>query len=204
MWNAFLYTPSVISSTRQAITVQVGDVFIIGIHVAYLTIDRRSLWEELAQLSELIAPWLVIGDFNMVLNNDEKKGGRNPLRISMQEFRDCLESCNLIQAPRSGIKFSWCNNRLGKKMILCDLDKAFFNIKWLEKYDGWCYKVGIRGTYDHGALLGGSSVLKPSNTPFRYQYVWSFHPGFLKVIKDSWEEQCDGNSAFNFSVSLKD
>ncbi|XP_026428403.1 uncharacterized protein LOC113324300 [Papaver somniferum] len=170
MCHDSLSTPHVISSTRQAITVQVGDVMVTGIHAECLTIDRRSLWDELVQINTWNAPWLVIGDFNVVLSNDEKKGGRNPLRISMQEFRGCLESCNLIQATRTGIKYSWCNNRVGRRRILCDLEKAFFNIKWLEKYEGWCYKVGVRGTSDHGALIRGVYFIpKPINTPFRYQ-----------------------------------
>ncbi|XP_026399201.1 uncharacterized protein LOC113295056 [Papaver somniferum] len=53
-----------------------------------------------------------------------------------------------MQAPKSGIKFSWCNNRVGAKRILCDLDKAFFNLKWLDKFEGWNYKVGVRDSWE--------------------------------------------------------
>ncbi|XP_026442771.1 uncharacterized protein LOC113342429 [Papaver somniferum] len=122
----------------------------------------------------------------------------------MQEFKDYLESCNLVQAPKSGIQFSWCNNRVGKKRILRDLDKAFFNIQWLEKYEGWSYKVNARGTSDHGALLGGVvNIAKPKNIPFKYQPVWTTHPEFIKLIQESWEEECNGNPAFSFICKLK-
>lgn len=161
-WHMSLSAPNVISYTRQAITVHVGEVLVIGVHAACFTMDRRNLWEYLICISELNLPWFVICDFNAVLSCEEEKGGRNPLRLSMQDFRDCVESCNPLQDPKSGIQYSWCNNRVRKKRVMCDLDMVFCNLKWMELYDGWCYKVGVRGTSDHGPLLGGVvNISKP-------------------------------------------
>ncbi|XP_026419462.1 uncharacterized protein LOC113315391 [Papaver somniferum] len=203
-WNLSLSRPVVISSSNQAITVQVGDVMVTGIHAACLTVDGRELWEDLFNIIQRDCPWMIIGDFNVVLSYEEKIGGRRPLRISMQEFRNCLESCNLIQATRTGIKYSWCNNIAGKKRILCDINKAFYNLKWLEKFDGWSYKVGVRGTLDHGPLFGSTvNICKPTNAPFRYQNIWTSHPGFLDVIKDAWNEEILGNPSFSFMSKLK-
>ncbi|XP_026410486.1 uncharacterized protein LOC113305686 [Papaver somniferum] len=153
----------------------VGDVMVTGIHATCLTVDRRDLWEELFNTSQTDWPWMMIGDFNVVLIYEEKIGGRKPLRISMQEFRNCLESCNLIQAARTGIKYSWCNNR-----------------------------AGVRGTSDHEPLFGSTvNICKPTNSPFRYQNIWTSHPGFLDVIKDAWNESISGNQAFSFMNKLK-
>ncbi|XP_026399519.1 uncharacterized protein LOC113295395 [Papaver somniferum] len=110
LWHSSLSTPQVVSNTKQAITVRIGEVLGTGIHVACLTVDRRTLWEELKKINKMNCPWLVIGDFNTVLNCDDKVGGRSPLRVSMSDFNKCLENCGLLQAPRSGIKYSWCNN----------------------------------------------------------------------------------------------
>ncbi|XP_026452119.1 uncharacterized protein LOC113352523 [Papaver somniferum] len=83
-------------------------------------------------------------------------------------------------------------------------DFAFYNLKWLEKYDNWSYKLGVRGTSDHGALFGGVNQNdKPKNITFRYQPVWTTHPNFRSAIQDSWEEECDGNPAFCFIIKLK-
>nr|XP_026429227.1 uncharacterized protein LOC113325233 [Papaver somniferum] len=177
-WHVSLAAPTVISITKQAITVAIGNVMVTGVHAYCLTINRRELWEELAELSSKNCPWLVIGDFNVVLINAEKKGGRRPLRVSIQDFRECLDVCKLMQASRSGIFFSWCNNKAGKKRIICDLDKYFVNVKWLELHDGWSYKVGNRGVSDHEALLGSVvGILKPQNVPFRFKQsvkIWNW------------------------------
>ncbi|MBA0731287.1 hypothetical protein Golax_020646 [Gossypium laxum] len=39
--------------------------------------------------------WIVGGDFNDILNNSEKEGGRRKLKISMDEFCNILEEFNL-------------------------------------------------------------------------------------------------------------
>ncbi|XP_026451336.1 uncharacterized protein LOC113351578 [Papaver somniferum] len=141
---------------------------------------------------------------NVVLSCDEKVEGRSPIKQAMTDFRNYLESCELIQANRTGIEFSWCNNKVGKKRILCDLDKAFFNLKWLEVYEGWIYRVGARGVSDHGPILGSTTAIpKPANVPFIYQNVWTTHPEFLQLIKESWEEECEGNPSFVFISKLK-
>ncbi|XP_026459619.1 uncharacterized protein LOC113360313 [Papaver somniferum] len=167
-WHSSVTTPSLISSSKQCITVQVGEVLVNGVHAECLTIDKRILWSELLTVNEMKLSWLVIGDFNVVLTCEEKK------------------------------------RRCGKRRILCDFDKAFYNLTWLEKFEGWCYKVGVRGTSDHGPLLGGVvNVSRPTNIPFKYQSVWTSHPSFLKLIQDSWWQVCEGNPAFCFMHKLK-
>ncbi|XP_026396994.1 uncharacterized protein LOC113291710 [Papaver somniferum] len=169
--HSSLSNPVVVSTSKKSITVKVGDVMVTGIHAACLTVDRRQLWEELKDISAMNLPWMIIGDFNVVLSCDEKFGGRRPLRVSMQDFRDY---------------------------------KAFYNIQWLDKFGGWSYKVGVRGISDHGAIFGAVvNSTKPENSLFRYQSIWSSHPEFLTLIKESWNEVIAGNPAFSFMAKLK-
>ncbi|XP_026459123.1 uncharacterized protein LOC113359755 [Papaver somniferum] len=112
---------------------------------------------------------------------EEKKGGLQPLMISMQEFNDCLNTCGLIHAPKTGLEFSWYNNRAGSKRIVCNLDRAVYNDKWLEVYPSWGYK----------------------NVPFRALKVWKSHSDFLPLIKDSWKEELAGNPGYVFMSKMK-
>ncbi|XP_026399510.1 uncharacterized protein LOC113295387 [Papaver somniferum] len=134
LWNSSIQKPNILFSSDQSITVEVGDTLITGIHAASLTVNRLSMWKDLVYISYLNKPWLVMGDFNTIMREDEKKGGLKPLLISMLEFNNCLHSCGLIQAPNTGLDFSWCNNRAGRRRIVCNLDRAVFNDKWLDKF----------------------------------------------------------------------
>ncbi|XP_026434040.1 uncharacterized protein LOC113331560 [Papaver somniferum] len=92
----------VISTSNQAITADVGGHLVTSIHAYSLTINTRSLWADLSAISTLNKPWMIIGDFNAVLSIQEKKGGRNPLTSAMLDFNNCIQNCDLIQAPKTG------------------------------------------------------------------------------------------------------
>ncbi|XP_026419666.1 uncharacterized protein LOC113315617 [Papaver somniferum] len=194
LWSASIKPPTMISCTRQEITIAVGDTLITGVHAASLTVDRRELWNDMEEINYLNKIWLVIGDFNVVTCHDEKVGGLKPLKFSMLEFNNCLNKCGLIQSPKTGLEFSWCNNRDGRKRIVCNLDRVVFNDKWLEVFPNWGYEVGARGISDHGILYGASAdISKPKNVPFRALKVWKTHPSFKQVIIDSWSSDIMGN-----------
>ncbi|XP_026383552.1 uncharacterized protein LOC113279054 [Papaver somniferum] len=107
----------------------------------------------------------------------------------MSDFNDFFDACGLIQAPKCGLEFSWCNGRAGNKRILCNLDKALFNLKWIDTFSGWNYHVAARGISDHGPLIGSDTFIgRALNTPFRFQQMWLTHPSFLQMVIDSWNE----------------
>lgn len=55
------------------------------------TRDRRPLWDSLKDLAGMVSePWLVLGDFNAFLSQQDKVGGASPDLTSIQEFRECI------------------------------------------------------------------------------------------------------------------
>lgn len=50
-------------------------------------------------------PWIVMGDFNEILFEPEKRGGNACDMISMQGFRDVIEECGLRDLGCSGYKY---------------------------------------------------------------------------------------------------
>ncbi|KAK5784105.1 hypothetical protein PVK06_038623 [Gossypium arboreum] len=57
---------------------------------------RKQAWDMLRSVkSKVNEDWFVGGDFNAILNNSEKEGGRRKLKVLMDEFCDTLEELNL-------------------------------------------------------------------------------------------------------------
>ncbi|XP_026417310.1 uncharacterized protein LOC113312789 [Papaver somniferum] len=203
-WNQALSTPTVISMSSQMITVDVGGSLISGVHAHVGYIQRRILWSEMEVISVMNKSWLVIGDFNAVVSPNEKFGCRSPNRRAMLDFTTCLDNCELLQAPKTGLQFSWSNCQYGNKRILCCLDRAMFNNIWLQKYADWGYKVGLRIDSDHAPLLDGcANIPKPKNVSQKFQKMWISHPTFMKVVQDCWSELIEGDPAFVFQSKLK-
>ena len=64
--------------------------------------ERLILWDNLCTVSRLHnLPWAIVGDFNDVLNDSEKKGGNrvNMTRATATAYRNCycLNSCNFYK-----------------------------------------------------------------------------------------------------------
>ena len=70
-------------------------------------------------------PWLMVGDFNEILSNNEKEGGNIRPQRCMQQFRDCLFDCNLEDLGFIGDKFTWRRGRIRER-----LDRAVSNQRW--------------------------------------------------------------------------
>ncbi|XP_026419529.1 uncharacterized protein LOC113315469 [Papaver somniferum] len=147
---------------------------------------------------------VAVGDFNTILSIEEKVGARAPSRISMLDFNECLDQCQLLQAPKNGLDFSWSNCQYGDRRILCHLDKSLYNMEWLEKFPNWGYKVGLRVVSDHSPLLGGCvNIPKPRNVPFRFQKMWLEHSDFMNLVAENWALQMPGDPAFVYMQKLK-
>jgi len=62
------------------------------------------MWEAIRSLKgEPTTPWLIMGDFNEILYNSEKKGGRSRSQRQLQSFHDILSKCELNDMGFRGI-----------------------------------------------------------------------------------------------------
>ncbi|KAL5748420.1 hypothetical protein ACOSQ2_025717 [Xanthoceras sorbifolium] len=65
------------------------------------------LLKRLFGLSSL--PWIIGGDFNEVLRDEEKVGGRFRSHAAISSFRDAIDSCRLVDIGYQGSLFTWSN-----------------------------------------------------------------------------------------------
>ncbi|MBA0725626.1 hypothetical protein Golax_022194, partial [Gossypium laxum] len=74
-----------------------GEVFrFTGIYGQTIPALRHQAWDMLKRVSSSVNEgWIVGGDFNAILNNSEKEGGRRKPKVLMDEFCDLIEELNL-------------------------------------------------------------------------------------------------------------
>lgn len=63
------------------------------------------------------APWMVGGDFNDILNKEEKLGGLEFTQMEAVDFAQCISNCGLNEVHFSGSKFTWWNERINEACI---------------------------------------------------------------------------------------
>ncbi|XP_026378634.1 uncharacterized protein LOC113273080 [Papaver somniferum] len=202
-WSEEMVMPNVINSSKQAVTIEVDGVMISFIHASCIQVTIRNLWQQLSS-RDCTTPWLVMGDFNYVLHNEEKRGGREPRTSVINEFADWMDDNDLFEADSLGSKFTWANGQSGVRRILCKLDRALINEAWLNKFENWRCKALPREVSDHSAIIGFPiTFLRPKRAPFRFQKMWFVHNDFMRLVKENWNAPVLGSPAFIFPFKLK-
>ncbi|KAL0290171.1 UNVERIFIED_CONTAM: hypothetical protein Sradi_7056100 [Sesamum radiatum] len=161
--------------TRCLITVLYGD---------YDIIPRRELWTALRTLSTGIQdePWLILGDFNAVMDDSEVCGQAADTSASMAEFRSCIRDTGLVTLPFTGCPFTWHNCSEGPRSLWKRLDRMLANGTWLDVWPGSSYVSALPSTSDHSPLILTGTNRVAENAIFRFNNYLAQLPGFL----DQW------------------
>ena len=97
-------------------------------------------------------PWCCFGDFNELLQVEDKRGGVLRAHSLMQNFQDILDHCGFMDLCFSSPEFTLRGRRQGE-MIWERLDQGLANYEWLERYlTGWIRHLNYF-TLDHRPIL---------------------------------------------------
>jgi hypothetical protein len=93
---------------------------------------RMEGWQKLQNISRSISDsWMIAGDFNDIVSQDEKKGGAPVSARRCNNFVDNINACKLIDMGSVGTKFTWRGPLInGHDRIFERLDRAMCNDEW--------------------------------------------------------------------------
>lgn len=96
---------------------------------------KEAFLADLMNLGDLSGkPWVCIGDFNDVVRQSEKRGGRlvdGASSWGLKHFMDCM---GFVDLGYSGRNFTWTNRRSGLANIWERLDRCIANVQWRISY----------------------------------------------------------------------
>ncbi|EOY17514.1 Uncharacterized protein TCM_042330 [Theobroma cacao] len=152
--------------------------------------ERTLLWDCLRRLADDIeVPWLVGGDFNVILKREERLYGSAPHEGAMEDFASTLLDCGLLDGGFEGNSFTWTNNRMFQR-----LDRIVYNHHWINKFPVTRIQHLNRDGSDHCPLLiscFNSSEKAPSS--FRFQHAWVLHHDFKTSVESNWNLPINGS-----------
>ncbi|KAL6551245.1 hypothetical protein OROMI_021733 [Orobanche minor] len=178
----------ILKSTEQMLHVEVNcssipSVFFLTVVYGRNTkIQRRDLWDDLLSVSQNQVPWMVGGDFNIILQPEEKKGGACPIQSDMEEFSDCLLNCNLSDVGYAGTPFTWYRDGVWQR-----LDRILVSPEWYSSFPSISTRHLPKYQSDHNSLLCQfEHNIAIRKTSFRFQNMWVKHQLFLPTVQESW------------------
>ena len=122
------------------------------------THKRKESWALLKHLSSLSSePWICMGDFNEILDNNERSGRGSRPGWQIEDFRVVVVHCELHDMGFVGHPFTWRNKREAKQndetFVTARLDRVFASASWLDKYDGVCVSHLAMQNSDHCPMV---------------------------------------------------
>ncbi|KAL6224830.1 hypothetical protein ACLB2K_003685 [Fragaria x ananassa] len=152
-------------------------------------IHRRALWLDLADVMcrFVHGPWLVVGDFNVVLGSHEKKGGAPVCARSCEEFQAMSDICQLVHIDTKGAQFTWARRKGVRGNVELRLDRCLANLDWLDAWDQFdCFTLP-RLSSDHNPLIMSfSKDFGARHSLFRFRKMWVEHSDFNDFVKQCW------------------
>ncbi|WMV18188.1 hypothetical protein MTR67_011573 [Solanum verrucosum] len=200
---------SLILDTVQQVTIQFKknekDFLISAVYARCNAMERLELWEELESIAENVrCPWVIGGDFNVILNEKEKLGGLEFTINEAIDFDSLISSNALSEVQFSGSKYTWWNGRIEEACIFKRLDRILVNHEFLEVFPASEVQHLIRQGSDHAPLhMSCNTDEVPINKPFRFMNFWSKHQQFKKIVEDSWKIDFAGNPFLELHAKMK-
>ncbi|XP_019240885.1 PREDICTED: uncharacterized protein LOC109220870 [Nicotiana attenuata] len=154
--------------------------------------------------SDMTTPWLVGGDFNVIWDEEEKFGGL-PVHINeVDDFRHCINTCNLSDLGFKGSIYTWWNGRSDEDCIFKRLDRCLGNSELQHSFPGLQVTHLSKTGSDHCPLLLKCDIESPPiKKAFRFLNFWTKHESFLDVVKENWTADFSANPFVLFNFKLK-
>ena len=116
--------------------------------------EKKHTWTLLRRLVGLSSlSWLCFGDFNKILNPNEKIRGVDRNANLIAEFRDVVLDCKLIDLGSKGHPFTWCNRKFRPFCIEEKLDRFFCNEECRTEFHDDAATNLIHWEFDHCPIM---------------------------------------------------
>ncbi|XP_060182234.1 uncharacterized protein LOC132611891 [Lycium barbarum] len=164
-------------------------MFVTMVYAKCDAMERLALWNSLYVLvDKMVAPWLIGGDFNVILNEEEKIGGLPVLPSEYEDFAFCINSCELSEAGFKGSPFTWRNGRSDGQCIFKRLDRNLYN----NLMQQWPFKF-LKFWVDHESFQ--SVVTQNSHAEEEREVFLSFKKKVkkIKAVLSAWSRQVFGD-----------
>lgn len=155
---------------------------------------RHETWALLKRLKDnSTIPWVLGGDFNEITcEADKSEGVARPERL-MFDFREAIDSCNLIDPGYIGPDYTWCNKHFSSDLIWKRLDRFLFNSEMKIRCSSFkVYHLALLAS-DHRPILAVWMESQPdqrkrmSSRPKKFEESWTKYGECREIVTQVWK-----------------
>ncbi|KAI0499520.1 hypothetical protein KFK09_017724 [Dendrobium nobile] len=200
LWKSDLASFSVLKTSDQCV---IGDLNVFNkgvwmvsiVYASKETVKRRLLWEVVQEASNSDIPSIVGGEFNCILSQEDKKGGRrfktNQGSLDMLKF---MNENDYHEVSFVGPRYTWCNNKSGGGRILERLDRCMLNTLALNKIQITVVKHLARVSSDHCPIvLKMFEMHCKGRSGIKFEDTWLSFKTVEYIVSSRWKRPFLGN-----------
>jgi hypothetical protein len=154
--------------------------------------DRHRMWETLRNLKNASnLPWLVLGDFNEALWQEEHLSCTPRAVGQMEAFREVLFDCDLTDLGFSGVPYTYDNKRAGRANVRVRLDRAVACPAWRDMFADTRVQHLTSPVSDHCPVLVQLEQevrVFPRRPARQYEILWERDSSLSERVADAWGE----------------
>ncbi|XP_058741766.1 uncharacterized protein LOC131614157 [Vicia villosa] len=150
---------------------------------------RKLAWDMLRDLRDMSDnPWCIIGDFNDLLSQEDKRGIHLHLNWLCNGFRNAVEECNLTDISIEGYQFTWTKSRGTPHMIEERLDRAMATTQWLELFPNVRLLNLPASHSDHNPIILYTDPTERHcyRYSFKFENKWLLEEDIREVVEAGW------------------
>ncbi|XP_052627262.1 uncharacterized protein LOC128133760 [Lactuca sativa] len=211
-WNSNWFDVNLIDLNDQVIHCKISFpsnnkyVFCSFVYAANNYIDRRVLWSSLKHFKDFVCddPWIIGGDFNVMLNLNESTVGSFRFSRGMEDFHDCINCLEIQDINCNGLNYTWNQKPRGKNGILKKLDRVMGNCRLFDDFPSLYDSFLPYGISDHSPLVIKIPLkMKFKVLPFKFSNVLTSCPELKVLVESHWNAEIKGIKMFQLVQKLK-
>ena len=194
------YQVVVHSSDKRIIDLKVlcgsTSFFLSCVYVDPVQAKRQEVWDSLVSMGLYRdEAWILAGDFNELLSNDEKSGGAIRSDSSFWNFRNMVQNYKLREIRYTGNCLSWCGWR-ENGWVKCELDRSFGNNNWFSLFPKTNMEYLELWASDHRPIFIGFALEKEDVRKGRFFFDKRMlsREVFEDLVRKSWEGKAGDRS----------
>lgn len=152
--------------------------------------QRQLSWDMLKNIGKNVREdWIVGGDLNEIIDENEKCGGRGKYKVAMHEFKGVVNELALVDVKPDKGWLTCTNNRRGEGLVKERLDCYLVFASWLRKVPFLSSTLLRQANFDHDVIILDTMGRRPrdgrvdSRVLFRFEECWAQYTDVKMVIK---------------------
>jgi hypothetical protein len=143
-------------------------------------------------------PWILCGDFNLVLAAHERSS--NIMHLRDRAFKRTVDELALIDMPMLGRHYTWSNAR--EKATLVRHDRFLISQCWNQQFPATSQKALPSVASYHCPILCTCSTKFSLPNTFQFENYWLRLIDFIALVQNSWTQSATSRNPIELNNKL--